>query len=84
MKYGVLEQRSQEVLKEGFKIILLNKCHICSAVPQLEAEDGGDCAQLSLRNTQVLRHSTQAIRQAEDIKLSGITNMSITIVLMDR
>lgn len=32
---GIVEEGGRKVVKEGFKIILLNERHFCSAVPQL-------------------------------------------------
>lgn len=84
MQDAVEEDGDEKVVKEGFKIILLDGRHYCSATRQLNAEGRQEWTECPLHVTQVIYEDGQAVGEAEVMKSSRITNTSTAIVLIDR
>lgn len=54
MEDAVTEQSGRKVVKEIFKMILFDWCHLCSVVLQLMAEDGYERTERSLHLIRII------------------------------
>lgn len=84
MHGAVADQHDRNIVKNEFKMMILNGRHCCSTVLQLKADSGHKHTERTLRVTQIICQCGQAILQPDVIKLSRITSMSTAIGRTDR
>lgn len=65
---AIREEDGRKVAKRGFKLILLDMRHSCSAVEQLKAEDGRKRTKSLLHTSKVNRWDGRAIGQFKSIR----------------
>lgn len=83
MEDAIAEQLGRNVVKEGFKLIILDGCDRYGAVRQGKAEDGHEWTDRPLCMSELICRDVQAIGQIEATKLSRMTNTSVAIVHMN-
>lgn len=82
MHKAVTVEGGRKVVKQGFKINILDKRHRRSSMCQLKTEGEHKWTERPPRKIQVICQDELAVEQLEEIKMSCTTNKSIAILRM--